>query len=425
MDGLSELLINILIIVSSILVYFHFSSDEKYARLRFAVLATMTILLCMSFPFSFIAGYKYDLRTIPLVIGILYGGWQTSALVCLVMFLYRFYLGGPGFLLTVYSFPAVILLAFVFKGHFNQGGRLLKIMLASGFAFLWAFICSMISFFGSNPLPFTLENTLFYAGFCLLHVLAMWIAIFLIESLDEVRTMRQEMQRAETLNALSELAASVAHEIRNPMTVVRGFMQLLNERHKDETERKYLKMMIGELDHAESIINNFLSLSKPQTEIMEHIDAAEQITHVVSVISSYATLNGVEIKLSMDDAPLSIKANQAKLGQVLLNLIKNGIEAMPDGGTIEIIGSVQDSHVWIEVVDQGIGMTEKELSRLGSPFYSTKKQGTGIGLLTSYRIIHMMKGNIQVYSEKGKGTQFIVQLPLFSRQAQKESAAHC
>ena len=289
----------------------------------------------MTFPFSFLSGYKYDLRTIPLVLGILYGGWQAGVFVCLVMFLYRFYLGGPGFLLTVYTFPLIIILSFYFASKFQGSNRKYKILVATSLSFLWAFICSLISFLGSKALPVTWENLMFYAGFCLLHIVAMWISICLIENQRENEVMRREIQRTETLNALSELAASVAHEIRNPMTVVRGFMQLFNERQKDETDRRYIQMMITELDQAESIINNFLSLSKPQSEAIEEVDAAEEIYHVVSVISSYATMQGVEIKLD-NGSPLSISCNRAKLRQVLLNLIKNGIEAMPQGGTMQI-----------------------------------------------------------------------------------------
>lgn len=259
-------------------------------------------------------------------------------------------------------------------------------------------------------MPLTWENVAFYVGFCLLHIISMWISIYLIESLREHEVMRQEVQRTETLNALSELAASVAHEIRNPMTVVRGFMQLLNDRKKDETERRYIHMMITELDHAETIINNFLSLSKPQSEIIEEFDAAEQIHHVVSVISSYALMQGVEIKLKLD-SPLMLCVNPTRFKQILLNLIKNGIEAMPDGGTMQVIGSSKLGLINIEITDEGFGMSPAEINQLGNPFYSTKKKGTGLGLLTCYRMIQMMKGKIDVFSERGKGTKFIIRLP--------------
>lgn len=410
MNEFSELLINILIIILSILFFFLVPFKQKFPRLGIALLSAFAVILCMAFPFSVLSGYKYDLRTIPLVIGILYGGWQVGAFVCLVMFIYRYYLGGPGFILTLYSFPLIIILSFMLISKFQEKSRRFKIFTASSLSFLWAFSCTLISFSGSKAMPVNPENLMFYVCFCLLHVVAMWISIYLIENLRETEEMRREIQRTETLNALSELAASVAHEIRNPMTVVRGFMQLLNERQKDETERRYMQLMITELDQAETIINNFLSLSKPQSEEIEEFDAAEQIHQVVSVISSYGLMQDVEIKLNIE-SPLSICVNRAKLRQVLLNLIKNGIEAMPGGGTMQIIGYSKLSKINIEIIDEGIGMTPAEINQLGTPFYSTKKKGTGLGLLTCYRMVHMMKGHIEVQSEQGKGTRFIIQIP--------------
>lgn len=411
LEGLNELLLNIFIIILSILIYFSIRIQPKYTKLIFVLLSTIALILCMTFPFSFLAGYKYDLRTIPLVLAILYGGYGMGAMVTVAMFAYRYYLGGPGFLLTLYTFPLIIILAFCLYSRFHTSERIYKMLMASGLAFLWAFICSLVSFSGPIEMLFSAENVAFYFGFCLLHALTMWIGVYLIENLRENDLMRREIQRTETMNALSELAATVAHEIRNPLTVVRGFMQLLNERQTDETDRKYMKMMIDELDSAESIINNFLSLSKPQREEITRINAAEQIHHVAKVTSSFATIQNVEIQMKVEES-LYIHANRVKLGQVLLNLIKNGIEAMPKGGTLQIIGFKNGDYVIIDLIDTGVGMELHEIQQLGNPFYSTKKKGTGLGLLTSYRIIQMMNGKIRVTSRKGKGTHFSISLPL-------------
>lgn len=409
--GTEELLLNILIMVLSILIYFSIRLNPKYSKVTVAILSTATLMLCMSFPFSVITGYKYDLRVIPLLIGILYGGYRVGIVVGLTMIAYRYFLGGPGFILTLYSYPPVMLIAFCLIPQFREMARKFKYLLGSGLSLLWALICTFISFSGPKGAPVTQENIIFYIGFCLLHALAMWIVMVLIESLSENEKMRMEIQRTEKLNALSQLAASIAHEIRNPMTVVRGFMQLLNERERNETERKYMKLMIDELDRAELIINNFLSLAKPQGEEIERFDVRKQVEHVVSVTSAYAVLRNVDIRIDMD-GPLYILANPSKFNQVLLNLIKNGIEAMPEGGTLLVAGTQSNEQITIEVTDTGIGMSSTEVQQLGTPYYSTKKEGTGLGLLTSFRIVQMMNGKIEVKSQKGKGTRFSIRLPL-------------
>ncbi|WP_167577932.1 sensor histidine kinase [Ammoniphilus sp. YIM 78166] len=413
MAGTEQLLLNILIIVLSILIYFSLGPQYKYKKAVAVLLPGTAMLLCMTFPFNVLGGYKYDLRVIPLLLGILYGGYASGILLSTVMIGYRYYLGGPGFILTLYSFPPVILLAFALLRRFDQMQSKTRYLVGSGLALLWAFICTLISFFGSKGVPVTQENILFYVAFCFLHALAMWMCMYLMETLRENEQMKVEIQRTEKLNALSHLAASIAHEVRNPLTVVRGFMQLLKEKKTDESEQRYIRLMIDELDRAEEIIHNFLTLAKPQNEDVKCFDAAVEVRHVVSVASAYASLRNVEIQLDLG-APLMIKGNPAKFSQVLLNIIKNGIEAMPKGGTLQIIGLQEENSAIIDVIDMGVGMTQQEVNRLGTPFFSSKSEGTGLGLLTSFRIVQMMNGTIKVTSKKGKGTHFSIRIPMAS-----------
>ncbi|RXT07132.1 sensor histidine kinase [Ammoniphilus sp. CFH 90114] len=410
LTGTEQLLLNILIIVLAILVYFSIGSQYKYRKVLAVALPAAAMLLCMAFPINVLGGFKYDLRVIPLLIGILYGGYASGLLLSFIMVSYRYYLGGPGYILTLYSFPPVIVFALILVASFRQLKRKTKYLVGSGLALLWALICTLISFFGSKGIPVTKENILFYVGFCTLHALAMWIAMYLIESLSENEQMRVEIQRTEKLHALSHLAASIAHEVRNPLTVVRGFMQLLNEKKVDESEQKYFHLMIEELDRAEHIIHNFLTLAKPQNDEVKCFDAGAEVGHVVSVASAYASLRNVKITLEIASS-LMIEGNPATFSQVLLNIIKNGIEAMPDGGTLKVLGRREAGTVIISIIDQGVGMTQQEVNQLGTPFYSSKREGTGLGLLTSFRIVQMMNGTIKVTSKKGKGTQFSIRIP--------------
>jgi two-component system, sporulation sensor kinase B len=231
----------------------------------------------------------------------------------------------------------------------------------------------------------------------------------------EKTKLQKELQRAEKMNAIGQLAASVAHEIRNPLTVVKGFLQIfLRKQHMSEEEYSYIQLMIEEMHRAEVIINDYLSLATPDFS-QEIINANEFALKVIDLMNSYAMLSkNIEVE-SFLQKEIFIKGNKSELKQVLINILKNGIEAMKEGGQLSIKVSDLDGYGVFEITDTGIGMTDDELSRLGTAFYSLKEKGTGIGLMVCYQIIERMKGKIEVVSTKGFGTTFKIYLPLFEK----------
>lgn len=239
-------------------------------------------------------------------------------------------------------------------------------------------------------------------------------AINTMEDIFERTKLQQELQRAEKMNAIGQLAASVAHEIRNPMTVVKGFLQIFLAKDMSEEEHMYLKLMIEELNRAETIINDYLSLAKPDLGKLELIDSRDMAEKVMDLMTSYSMMSkniSLHTELKTD---VKIRGNKNELKQVLINILKNGIEAMKDGGKLSLILERQGSYGVFIIRDTGIGMTEEELSRLGTAFYSLKERGTGMGLMVCYQIVERMKGHIKVSSKKGEGTTFEIMVPIFS-----------
>lgn len=229
----------------------------------------------------------------------------------------------------------------------------------------------------------------------------------------EKTKIQRELQRAEKMNAIGQLAASVAHEIRNPMTVVKGFLQIfLAKDEMSEEERMYIRLMLEEMTRAETIINDYLSLAKPDMEQAEVVDAGEIAAKVMDLMYSYAMMSkNIQIRSDLQH-DIFIKGNKGELTQVLINIFKNGIEAMKDGGILSLFVYKEKAFAVFEIGDTGVGMEEKELERLGTAFYSLKEKGTGIGLMVCFQIIERMKGRIEVNSKKGEGTIFKVYLPL-------------
>ncbi|MEH7110064.1 ATP-binding protein [Bacillus sp. JJ1764] len=239
-------------------------------------------------------------------------------------------------------------------------------------------------------------------------------AIDEMEKIIEKTRLQKELQRAEKMNAIGQLAASVAHEIRNPMTVVRGFLQIfLSKENLSEIELTYIKLMIEELNRAEKIINEYLSLAKPDLERVEQVDAKDLTKKVADLMNTFAFMSkNISLNTHLEDG-IMIKGNQSELKQVVINIVKNGIESMRDGGVLSLSVYKNEEFGIIEVNDTGIGMSEAELARLGTAFYSLKEKGTGMGLMVCYQIVARMKGKIEVESEKGKGTTFKVYIPLW------------
>lgn len=235
----------------------------------------------------------------------------------------------------------------------------------------------------------------------------------LVEYSRKLETFNNDLQRSEKMEIISELAASVAHEVRNPLQVTRGFLQILGER-SDHKEREYMHMAIAELDRATVIISDFLTFAKPGLETIERLDVSEELRHVSGILSPLANLQGGVIELDLQ-SELCVIGSSAKFKQAFINIIKNSIEAIQDNGLIRITAWKSEGHVMISVRDNGEGMSSSELARLGEPYYSNKTKGTGLGLMVTFRIIEAMEGTTEFQSEKGEGTEIIIKLPKYRK----------
>lgn len=218
--------------------------------------------------------------------------------------------------------------------------------------------------------------------------------------------------QSEKLSVVGQLAAGVAHEIRNPLTSLKGFLQLLHKR--SEENGFYFELMLSELDRINNIVSEFLMLSKPQAISFRRIDVLKTVQKVIDFLSSQALLNNVQIEAHFpEEQEVYIEGDENQLKQVFINLLKNAIEAMPEGGAVDIsLERREPDKVLIRFADQGPGIPEEKLAKLGQPFYTTKEKGTGLGLMVTFRIVQEHGGEIHVQSEVGLGTVFEVNLPV-------------
>ncbi|HBV85188.1 MAG TPA: two-component sensor histidine kinase [Desulfosporosinus sp.] len=214
-----------------------------------------------------------------------------------------------------------------------------------------------------------------------------------------------EMVRLDKLKLIGEMAASISHEVRNPMTIVKGFLQLLKNK-QGSRDKEYFDIMIEELDRANSILSEFLSISKNKPSILEWHNINDIVKSTLPLIQADAQNNDKLLAVELNSVP-DLKIDIQEIRQLLLNLVRNGFEAMSRGGQLRIKTFTTYSEVALVVEDEGIGIEQNMLDKLGTPFFTTKEQGTGLGLAVCYGIVTRNNGRISVQTSP-KGTTFNV-----------------
>ncbi|MGM0876499.1 MAG: PAS domain S-box protein [Bacillota bacterium] len=246
--------------------------------------------------------------------------------------------------------------------------------------------------------------------------------VLLVISRDVTERFKTEelLRKSEKLAVVGQLATAIAHEVNNPLTAMKGFMQLLKST-ENENNQRYINVVLSEIERVEVITNEFMTVAKPQAVKVQPNDLNILVEQVITLLQPQATMNNVQIRTEFkSDIPL-IPCEGNQLKQVFINILKNAIEAMPMGGDIFIQIDKPDDHqdqVSICFIDQGCGIPKERIPYLGEPFYSIKEEGIGLGLMICYKIVETHQGMIVIESEVNKGTTVDVTLPIYTLQNQ-------
>jgi two-component system, sporulation sensor kinase A len=228
-----------------------------------------------------------------------------------------------------------------------------------------------------------------------------------IRDLTERKKTEEIIRRSDKLSIAGELAAGVAHEIRNPLTALKGFMQLLRAKNTD-----YVDIMLGEIDRISDIVNEFIGMAKPQAMNFIECNLKALIDNVLLFMHPQALLYNVQMTFSVHSRNNMIPCEPNQIKQVYMNVLKNAIESMPHGGLIEIsLHAKENGTLMTRIVDQGIGIPEDRMEKIGEPFFSLKESGTGLGLMVCHRIIDAHKGKLSIHSIVNQGTTIEIELP--------------
>jgi len=233
--------------------------------------------------------------------------------------------------------------------------------------------------------------------------------LFLKEEIERREQMEKEMARLDRLNLIGEMAAGIGHEIRNPMTTVRGFLQLMEEKDRYAQDREFLELMICELDRANSIITEYLSLAKNKIMALKEQNLNSIVENLFPLIQADAMVTDKNIIKDLGETP-ALLLDEKEIRQLILNLVRNGFEAMSSGGRLIIKTFTDGEEVVLAIQDEGEGIEPDVLEKIGTPFFTTKDTGTGLGLAVCYSIAARHNGGINVETAP-TGTTFYVRLP--------------
>ena len=239
--------------------------------------------------------------------------------------------------------------------------------------------------------------------------------IIMLWDITEYKKESLKLQQKERLIALGKMASGIVHEIKNPLTAIKGFNQLIKYKEEDEKILEYVCAIDQETENLEHFISDFLKFAKPSTPVLDKVGINKFINSLKLIIDTNTFLSGIKVSYELMSRDKFVMADVSQLRQVVLNIVKNALEAIEDGGGTElkIITQYhkQDKEISLKIFNDGKAIAEEDKMMIGTPFFTTKKNGTGLGLSISFQLIKEHGGRIEIESEEGVGTGFIIYLP--------------
>ncbi|HOX16085.1 MAG TPA: ATP-binding protein, partial [Smithellaceae bacterium] len=241
--------------------------------------------------------------------------------------------------------------------------------------------------------------------------------ILLARNVTAIRQMEQEVARSRHLNAIGSLAAGVAHEIRNPLSSIKGFAVYFKQRLAGNAEdEQTTDIMIAETERLNRVISQLIEFARPLELKKEQTNLVDLIRHTIRLVNAEAGKNAVEIDVKTDeDLPLA-DIDPDKIKQVLLNIFLNALSAMPEGGKLSVEMAAQKDFMDVTISDTGSGIKEEDMPRIYDPYFTSKPAGTGLGLAVAQKIMDAHGGVIQMESKAGVGTKVTLRFPLSAKE---------
>jgi two-component system, sporulation sensor kinase B len=390
-----------------VLLFFCILWVEKSNSLRLYQFAAVlffvgALILCNVFSYRLTDELVLDMRIVPFLVGGLYLG--LSPLLGLLLLIGRGVHGiDIGFYAALLFYGVFSFLVWRISPWFLKLTSKKRISFAVGVTLL----VSLIILIGLETVSSPVQALDVWFAYLFIPPLGVAMISYCIEVIDKNLLLREHIVKSKKLEAVEQMGAAISHEIRNPLTSALGFVQLLKDDSlQKETREEFLNILKEELESAERVIQDYLTFSKPKIDSTEKLNVQEELKNVLKLLHPIANKNSVEYALDLP-TDCFIEGNRQKFLQCFINVMKNAIESMPQGGILIVGTETTSKKVTIRIQDTGIGMTKVQVGRLGEPYYTTKGgKGTGLGMMVVYSIVRAMNGTVHVESEVGMGTCF-------------------
>ncbi|SFE21550.1 two-component system, sporulation sensor kinase B [Bacillus sp. OV194] len=379
------------------------------AKMLYGGIAGICALLCMAYPIETLKDSFFDLRNVPIVVATLYGGLLPGAICTIIVSIARLIIGGHFAFLGVVLALVAFVIAGAYKGFFTE--EMKKWRAGIVIAAVYTIIYMMIIHSEMDFLPRD-----FYWVYFICFNVSFFTSIILIERLTFINMRLEETAYLDKLSVVGQMAAAIAHEVRNPLTTVRGLIQFLAKDTEDKKLEELAPLILDELDRTNKIITDYLTLVKPGKPDLKVLQLDKLIQDTLSLIRPYGFLHNTVIAYELTGENDEIVADEHHVKQCLINIIKNAIEST-DGkeGLITVYKhSFSKDSITLAIEDNGKGMSEEELQQIGLPFYTTKTKGTGLGTMIIGRLIRSIGGSVRYESTPEEGTKVLLTLPVKS-----------
>lgn len=239
--------------------------------------------------------------------------------------------------------------------------------------------------------------------------------IIVASDITALKKEQQRLQQQEKLVVIGQMAAGIVHEIKNPLTTIKGFNQFILSKAKDEQIKRYANIIDSATDDVNKVVSDFLAFARPRPPVLNDVSVNDLIMSMKLMLESHNFINGVETQFVLAPEASRVMADEAQIKQVVLNIVKNAIDAMDESPNpqLRITTSLSDTmdEMLITISDNGKGISPEDKIKIGTPFFTTKEKGTGLGLSICFQIVKEHAGSIDIESEPGRGTSFIISLP--------------
>lgn len=401
-------MINSLFILFPILIYIIYNaySDAPKTKKGYALeLALFTsIYMLMRFGILFKRSYPVLLLSIPLLIGFLNGKIKTNIIISIVTIIFLYKTFNVNLYLLIVEYISYFIYYFICKkkNNFNS--------------FSNAFILIRIFFITSNIIIYSnfesIYNLLFSISFsAFMYAFISHLIIYLYNkasSIIDYHSTLNELKREKEIHAS---LFKLTHEVKNPLAVCKGYFDMMDESNSDKD--KYLKIIKDSIDRTLNIMDDFLSFTKIKCN-MEDVDILLILNDVKDELEPLLTMKNIKVEFDIPDDEVYVDGDYTRLKEVLMNIYKNSIESLKDNPFIKMKASFTNKNIIIKIIDNGIGMDSYTLESMDKNFFTTKENGTGLGVPFSKEIIRMHGGSLTYKSKLNKGTTAIINLPIKS-----------